>query len=98
MLIAGRFLNGICVGVTSAQVPVYLAEISKHKKRGAIIVIQQLAIEWGIVSLSQNKPVCRERFETCLAYNSCRSPNRDRSKFWPRLSLLCTLSVMIAAP
>lgn len=25
----------------------YLAEISKHEKRGRIIVIQQLAIEWG---------------------------------------------------
>jgi len=48
-LIAGRFLNGICVGVTSSQVPVLLAEISKHEKRGAIIVIQQLAIEWGIL-------------------------------------------------
>ena len=48
MLIAGRLLNGVCVGVTSSQVPVYLAEIAKHEKRGAIIVIQQLAIEWGI--------------------------------------------------
>jgi MFS family permease len=28
-LIAGRVLNGVCVGITSSQVPVYLAEISK---------------------------------------------------------------------
>jgi len=48
MLIGGRVLNGVCVGITSSQVPVYLAEIAKHDKRGAIIVIQQLAIEWGI--------------------------------------------------
>jgi len=47
-LIAGRILNGVCVGITSSQVPVYLAEIAKHDKRGSIIVIQQLAIEWGI--------------------------------------------------
>lgn len=47
-LIAGRLLNGITVGVTSSQVPVYLAEIARHNKRGAIVVIQQLAIEWGI--------------------------------------------------
>jgi len=47
-LIAGRILNGVCVGITSSQVPVYLAEIAKHNKRGSIIVIQQLAIEWGI--------------------------------------------------
>jgi len=48
MLICGRFINGICVGITSSQVPVYLAEISKKETRGSIIVIQQWAIEWGI--------------------------------------------------
>ncbi|KAH7130608.1 general substrate transporter [Dendryphion nanum] len=48
-LIAGRALNGVTVGITSSQVPVYLAEISKHDQRGAIIIIQQLAIEWGIL-------------------------------------------------
>lgn len=48
-LIAGRIFNGICVGITSSQVPVYLAEIAKKDKRGSIIVIQQLAIEWGIL-------------------------------------------------
>jgi MFS family permease len=47
-LIAGRVLNGVCVGITSSQVPVYLAEISRKEKRGSILVIQQLAIEWGI--------------------------------------------------
>jgi len=41
-------LNGVCVGVTSSQVPVYLAEIAKKNVRGSIIVIQQLAIEIGI--------------------------------------------------
>lgn len=44
MLIAGRVLNGITVGITSSQVPVYLAEIAKREKRGALIIIQQLAI------------------------------------------------------
>lgn len=48
-LMAGRLLNGVCVGITSSQVPVYLAEITKKEKRGSIIVIQQLAIEWGIL-------------------------------------------------
>ena len=45
MLIAGRMLNGVCVGITSSQVPVYLAEIAKKNMRGSILVIQQLAIE-----------------------------------------------------
>lgn len=49
MLIGGRVLNGITVGITSSQVPVYLAEVAKHSQRGTIIIIQQLAIEWGIL-------------------------------------------------
>ena len=49
MLIAGRFINGICVGITSSQVPVYLVEITKKERRGSIVVIQQWAIEWGIL-------------------------------------------------
>ena len=48
-MIVGRVLNGVCVGITSSQVPVYLAEIAKKDKRGSIIVIQQLAIEFGIL-------------------------------------------------
>jgi MFS family permease len=48
-LIAGRILNGVTVGITSSQVPVYLAEIAKKDKRGSIVVIQQLAIEFGIL-------------------------------------------------
>lgn len=47
-LMTGRILNGITVGITSSQVPVYLAEIARKERRGRIIVIQQLAIEWGI--------------------------------------------------
>lgn len=49
MPISGRVLNGIWVGITSSQVPVYLAEIARKEKRGALIIVQQLAIEWGIL-------------------------------------------------
>ena len=44
MLVAGRVLNGVCVGITSSQVPVYVAEIAKKEARGALVIIQQLAI------------------------------------------------------
>lgn len=43
-LITGRVLNGVCVGITSSQVPVYLAEIARKEKRGSLVIIQQLAI------------------------------------------------------
>ena len=48
MLIVGRFVTGICIGITSSQVPVYLAEIAKKESRGSITVIQQWSIKWGI--------------------------------------------------
>lgn len=48
-LIVGRLFNGVCVGIASSQVPVYLAEIAKKEKRGSILTIQQLAIEFGIL-------------------------------------------------
>jgi sugar porter (SP) family MFS transporter len=49
MLIAGRIINGFAVGLESAQVPVYIAEISPPSKRGRFIAFQQWAITWGIL-------------------------------------------------
>lgn len=49
MLIVGRVINGLCVGIESAQVPVYIAEISPPSKRGRFIGMQQWAITWGIL-------------------------------------------------
>ncbi|KAI1112336.1 high-affinity glucose transporter [Nemania sp. NC0429] len=49
MLIVGRIINGLSVGICSAQVPVYISEISPPSKRGRLIGMQQWAITWGIV-------------------------------------------------
>lgn len=49
MLCIGRMINGFCVGIESAQVPVYIAEISPPSKRGRFIGFQQWAITWGIL-------------------------------------------------
>jgi MFS family permease len=48
-LIAGRVINGFCVGITSSQTPVYLAELAPKNVRGRVVGIQQWAIEWGIL-------------------------------------------------
>ncbi|KAH7162938.1 hypothetical protein B0J13DRAFT_580323 [Dactylonectria estremocensis] len=48
-LVSGRVVNGVSVGIASSQVLVYLAEIAKRERRGRIIIVQQLAIEWGIL-------------------------------------------------
>ncbi|KAF2145430.1 uncharacterized protein K452DRAFT_305453 [Aplosporella prunicola CBS 121167] len=48
-LVIGRVINGLCVGITSSQVPVFLAELSPAHMRGRIVGIQQWAVEWGIL-------------------------------------------------
>ena len=51
MLAAGRAINGICVGICSAQVPVYISELAPPSKRGRLVGAQQWAITWGIMIL-----------------------------------------------
>jgi len=51
MLIVGRLINGLCVGIESAQVPVYISEIAPPTKRGRLVGMQQWAITWGILIL-----------------------------------------------
>lgn len=49
MLVAGRIIAGVCVGITSAIVPVYQSEIAPKEIRGRIVSLQQWAITWGIL-------------------------------------------------
>ncbi|TKA82359.1 hypothetical protein B0A49_00100 [Cryomyces minteri] len=49
MLIVGRVINGLCVGLCSAQVPVYITELAPPTKRGRLVGAQQWAITWGIM-------------------------------------------------
>lgn len=51
MLIVGRFINGISVGICSAQVPVYVSELAVPSMRGRVVGAQQWAITWGILIL-----------------------------------------------
>jgi MFS family permease len=54
MLIVGRFINGISVGICSAQVPVYVSELAPPSKRGRVVGSQQWAITWGILIMVSN--------------------------------------------
>ncbi|KAK9482552.1 general substrate transporter [Lipomyces starkeyi] len=49
MLIAGRVISGLCIGVTSSLVPIYQSEIAPRKIRGRILSIQQYALSWGFM-------------------------------------------------
>lgn len=44
MLIAGRFINGLSVGICSAQVPVYVSELAPPSRRGRVVGSQQWAV------------------------------------------------------
>ena len=49
LLMTGRIVAGIGVGVASTIVPVYQAEIAPPEIRGRVISLQQWAITWGIL-------------------------------------------------
>ncbi|KDR84667.1 hypothetical protein GALMADRAFT_111906 [Galerina marginata CBS 339.88] len=48
MLIAGRVIAGFSVGISSAVVPIYQAEVTAPAIRGRMLSFQQWAITWGI--------------------------------------------------
>lgn len=47
VLICGRFLVGLGVGVASMTVPLYIAEVSPSAKRGALVTCNVLMITTG---------------------------------------------------
>jgi sugar porter (SP) family MFS transporter len=49
MLVIGRVIAGLCVGIASTIVPIYQAEIAPKEIRGRIVALQQWAITWGIL-------------------------------------------------
>lgn len=49
LLLIGRFLVGLAIGVASMLTPLYLAEIAPAKDRGAVVSLNQLCITLGIL-------------------------------------------------
>jgi MFS family permease len=45
-LCVGRVIAGLAVGIASAMVPVYQAEIAPKEIRGRVVSLQQWAITW----------------------------------------------------
>lgn len=50
VLIVMRIIIGIAIGITSYVVPMYIAEISPTRKRGALVTLNQLMITVGILT------------------------------------------------
>ncbi|KAF8805033.1 general substrate transporter [Phlegmacium glaucopus] len=49
MLVVGRIISGISVGLASAVVPIYQSEITAPAIRGRMVSLQQWSITWGIL-------------------------------------------------
>jgi sugar porter (SP) family MFS transporter len=49
MLIVGRIVVGVAIGVSSYSAPLYIAEIAPPKHRGALVSLNQLALAIGIL-------------------------------------------------
>ncbi|KAJ3951803.1 hypothetical protein N0V92_011785 [Colletotrichum tropicale] len=49
MLVGGRFIGGLGIGMLSMVVPLYISEISPPEIRGSLLVFEQLSIVVGIV-------------------------------------------------
>ena len=49
LLVAGRIVIGIAIGIASFSVPLYISEISPAKSRGALVTMNQLMITIGIL-------------------------------------------------
>ncbi|GAM25716.1 hypothetical protein SAMD00019534_088910, partial [Acytostelium subglobosum LB1] len=48
-LLAGRIITGFAVGVASAVVPTYISEVAPHYMRGALGLLRQSTITFGIM-------------------------------------------------
>lgn len=50
LLVAGRIIIGIAIGIASFSVPLYISEISPTRNRGALVTMNQLMITIGILA------------------------------------------------
>ncbi|KAK9357708.1 general substrate transporter [Lipomyces starkeyi] len=49
MLVAGRVVSGVCIGLTSTLGPIYQSEIAPRNSRGRVVSLQQFAVTWGML-------------------------------------------------
>ncbi|QQR91367.1 MAG: sugar porter family MFS transporter [Myxococcales bacterium] len=50
LLVVGRIVIGVAIGIASFAVPLYISEISPKKNRGALVTMNQLMITIGILA------------------------------------------------
>ena len=92
MLIVGRIINGFSVGICSAQVPVYIAELAPPSIRGRLIGAQQWAITIGIMTF----------FYVCYGCSFLDGPKAFRVpwalQMLPAIGLFCGMIMLPESP
>lgn len=72
MLVTGRIIGGISIGIASSVVPMYQAEITAPHIRGRLVSMQQWAITWGIL-LRESFLSSTSEVDCQFNLNSCSS-------------------------
>lgn len=49
MLIVGRFITGVSVGMLTSTIPMYASELSEAKYRGVLAGLLQWMLSWGFL-------------------------------------------------
>lgn len=49
MMMIGRFIVGLAIGISSFSVPLYIAEIAPENRRGSLVIINTLTVTGGMV-------------------------------------------------
>lgn len=79
MLVAGRVIAGISVGLSSAVVPIYQSEITAPHIRGRMVSLQQ----WYIFSLSPHQIQCCSPFLIFILVTRCATMFGDDLELLP---------------
>ncbi|KAF9891610.1 hypothetical protein FE257_003621 [Aspergillus nanangensis] len=99
MLIAGRVINGISVGIESAQVPVYISELSPPSKRARFVGLQQWAITWGILIMFYISYGCSFiGVQTASGYNAASFRVPWGLQMIPAVFLFCGMTILPESP
>lgn len=75
MLIIGRFIGGVAVGMLTSTIPLYASELSMPKWRGALSGLLQWFLSWGFLVAQWLGYGCSFSFTSF----SCKSPPHSPS-------------------
>lgn len=89
-MVAGRFLAGLAIGLSSALVPLYVSEVSRHGPAATPLGLQQPLSTWtpaynphGYCAHTYEWSTCTTAAGQCMVH--CPTPNKGQLRRW-----LCT--------